>query len=85
MLLKIESLKSLIESHNIDIASIENLNSETVLIIKVPNSTPTRELVAMRDVLKSSIPEGKFLILPKSIDLEVLRIEKEDRKEDDSE
>jgi len=39
----------------------------------------------MRDVLKSSIPEGKFLILPKSIDLEVLRIEKEDGKEDDSE
>jgi trans-aconitate methyltransferase len=62
MLLKIESLKSLIESHNIDIASIENLNSETVLIIKVPNSTPTRELVAMRDVLKSSIPEGKKMI-----------------------
>lgn len=85
MPLKIEELKSLIESHNIDIAFIENLNSETVLIIKVPDSTPTRELVAMRDVLKSSITEGKFLILPKSIDLEVLRIEKEDGKEDDSE
>lgn len=73
--MKIEELKSLIESHNIDIESLENLNSETVLIIKVPDSTPTRELVAMRDVLKSSIPEGKFLILPKSIDLSILSLE----------
>jgi len=73
--LKLEDLKNLVSNNKVDIEAIKNLTPGEVLLIKVDDTTKTSEIVAMKEVLEGILPDGRFLIMPKSIDLSILSLE----------